>query len=730
MSEGLMSLDAPHALSRGSLLLRTLLAAAFLGITTWISSISDEPVGALEGLVTAIPLALCVLTGVTAMVMLAHAISSRRPSHAITAAAFASVATLLGAVPLFFPGAILPPNADGSAQTMFGSPQSSLILFYGWHVIFVVTIATAVVLGRIERPSGYSPATIWFTFCGALTPAAVLLGWAALAPETLPTLTAQGGLTETALTADRFLVALSASALVLAIAVSRARSIISRWLIAVLILSLGENIVNLHSQRYSLGWYFNGLFGFLADSAILAALVLSLARIERDAHRVASLDLLTGVMSRAAFMSVLSNELVLWSGRDLSLLWIDLDSFKEINDRLGHGGGDDVLRTTASRISQAAPGDVLARLGGDEFALLVRGANPRGTDEIATRILRALEQPMVVRGEHVVLTASIGIAPKSPGDTPEAILHRADMAHFSAKKSGRNRIARYDPVIAAEVESRARARRAVALAIEAREIELDLQPIVDLRDGRVHGAEVLARWVRSGGRVPAGEFIPHVESAGLISALGSLVLHRVAESMQELLERRPDVEFITVNLAAADLLDETVTGQLLGGPLRSHTRRVVLEITESQDLTESVRAHESIKLLTQAGYAIAIDDFGAGFSNVETLDSLRPAMLKLDRSLIQIAHTGTPGGKPFLRSAVGLGQSLGCTVLAEGVENSSQARMVRDMGVTYGQGWHYGRPVPLDEFLAAAPVERSRRGGKHTDGPSLSLGDVPEIRLP
>lgn len=409
----------------------------------------------------------------------------------------------------------------------------------------------------------------------------------------------------------------------------------------------------------------------------------------------------TGLLTRQFFRSRLAELLDSGTTR-VAALWIDLDDFKEINDRFGHRAGDVVLRTVAARLQQAARRhDIVGRLGGDEFAVLVTRSEDLDSLEILThRILLDLRNPITLVDATVYVSASIGIA-LSPDDgtTADALLHNADTAMYEAKKCGRDRHMYFAASMNAIADDRASIRHELGEAFRNKDFELHYQPIVDVSTGRVTMLEALVRWRRNGVVVPAQEFIDHATQTGHLRALGKIVLTLLDADLNlledELGETRPQVaaNFSGIELDERDVIDRLITWAPPGG-----FDKLVIEVTESALLDEHGRARDTLGILKRFGAKISIDDFGTGYSNLELLDRLEPDVIKIDRSLLQRASSH-PRGRAILDAAVRLAKALDARTVVEGVESQQMWDYVCTLGVDMAQGYHIARPMPLRQAI-------------------------------
>jgi diguanylate cyclase (GGDEF)-like protein len=422
----------------------------------------------------------------------------------------------------------------------------------------------------------------------------------------------------------------------------------------------------------------------------------------RAEERIAFLahhDALTGLPNRNLFRERAEQAVAdLGRGKGSAVLCLDLDRLKAVNDTLGHGAGDQLLRAVAGRLTACARDtDTVARLGGDEFAVVQAGVDdPEDAELLAERILQALAQPYDLDGHRVVVGASLGIAlaPRD-GAQGERLLRCADTALYRAKTDGRGVHRFFEP----EMDTRLLARRTMELdlrrALGANELELLYQPLVNLRAGRVCGFEALLRWRHpERGMVSPAEFIPVAEETGLIIPIGAWALRRACLDASAW----PEPVRVAVNVSPVQFrsprLVEAVAEALSEADLPAS--RLELEITESVMLHDSAATMGTLRRLHDLGMLIAMDDFGTGYSSLGYLRSFPFDKIKIDQSFIQdLQKEG--GAEAIVRAITGLGCSLGMRTTAEGVETEAQLSRLRFEGCTEAQGYLFGRPGPAAE---------------------------------
>lgn len=420
-------------------------------------------------------------------------------------------------------------------------------------------------------------------------------------------------------------------------------------------------------------------------------------RIERLAHY----DGLTGLANRNLFKERIEEALARYRRSDarFAVLLLDLDKFKAVNDALGHQSGDMLLKEVAGRIkSEIREVDTAARIGGDEFALIVMpgdGLLPEGAATLAGRLVKALAQPYEIDGHPVVIGCSIGIAVvPEHGTRIDEILRNADLALYKSKNAGRNCFNAYSNELKAEADRRNVLEIELREAIWREEIEVFYQPIVDLDSGETRSVEALARWHHATrGFIPPSEFIPVAEEGGLIVELGNLVL---AKACRDAAKMPGDIK-VAVNLSATQFANSDVVDAVIFALVDSRLSepRLELEITESVFLADNQDNLKTLQRLRKLGVAIALDDFGIGYSSLSYLTAFAFNKVKIDKSFID--RIGRPETVAVLASIVQLAKTLNLAIVAEGIETREQAEQVRALGITLGQGYYFSRPLPLAE---------------------------------
>jgi diguanylate cyclase (GGDEF)-like protein len=384
-----------------------------------------------------------------------------------------------------------------------------------------------------------------------------------------------------------------------------------------------------------------------------------------------------------------------------------------VNDSLGHGAGDELLVAVAARLSALhGPEDTVARFGGDEFAILVADHGPADLDQVAERVMVSFRQPFVLGTDEVTVHASIGLA-LGQAETDDAgdLIRNADVAMYVAKRNGKDRC----EVFEASMYEAARRRLEVAGelhgAIGRGELVLHYQPVVELHNGRIVGAEALVRWQHpERGFLPPSEFIPIAETRAVIITLGRWVLN--AACRQVAAWRREgivDPEFyVTVNLSARHVQDPGVVDDVVSA-LRDAdlpASAIVIEVTESTLIHDLERTRITLAELKRVGVRLAVDDFGTGYSSLSYLGSFPVDLVKIDKSFVD--HVAkTPSGAALVRAVVELAHGLGLKAVAEGVEERDQAVALEGLGCTLAQGYLFARPLPAEGLAAAVAADHA-----------------------
>lgn len=451
------------------------------------------------------------------------------------------------------------------------------------------------------------------------------------------------------------------------------------------------------------------LMSFVAYLAVIGAVMVRLGARERRHTQELVIqsrhDALTGLPNRLAINESIYFELARArrSGGQAMLFYLDLDRFKDINDSLGHMGGDRLLVEVAARLRTILRReDTLARLGGDEFLVLVADGHVEDASVVAERIAGVFSTPFEILGNAINISASIGICVlPDDGEDVDTLLQHADAAMYEAKHHGRSRYAFYQAALGERILKRLKLREDFKRALSDEEFTLHYQPLIDMRSGEVVGAEALVRWndPRQGPRSP-GEFIPCAEESGLILPLGEWVLRHACRQCKAWEEAGHDL-YVAVNLSTRQFQDpelvEKIRDALAAAGLAP--AKLELEITETAAMQNAEASIEVMNKLKSLGIRLAIDDFGTGYSSLSYLKRIPADIIKIDRSFVSEIHNN-PDDFAIVRTVLALGASLEKRCLAEGIETAAHFEVLRDLGCHYAQGYWMSKPLPAGQFDA------------------------------
>lgn len=442
-------------------------------------------------------------------------------------------------------------------------------------------------------------------------------------------------------------------------------------------------------------------------------LIGNLERMNRELAATADLlshavshDTLTGVLNRTGLTAMLTARMAEPDGRDDGLVLIDLDDFKAINERYGHATGDEILRETARRLGAAVPlPHWIGRLGGDQFAVLLPGQTPEGSElgQTLGGLIGLFAEPIRHEGRSVSVNPSLGFALRTGAGDLADWLARADSALGSAKAEGRNRWIVYDDAIGARIRLARDLQNDMAEALERGDIELHWQPQLSLARGHVVSFEGLLRWTHPmHGRIAPPAAVAAARAARVAPRLVEFVVGRACDMLARLdAAGRPDMS-VGINLSPHDLLDDHTCDVLedITRERRVDRARIEIEIIEDAMLDDTV-ALGALGRIAAAGFRLAVDDFGAGYSWLSVVQTCRFATLKIDRRFVGHLETSI-ADRTMIRTAVAMARSLGLDVVAEGVETEAQLRLVSELDCDRAQGWFVGHPVDTDTAVTLA----------------------------
>lgn len=448
---------------------------------------------------------------------------------------------------------------------------------------------------------------------------------------------------------------------------------------------------------------------------------------ERESRHQALHDALSGLPNRHHFVERLQQALdgVIQSRNNhrVVVAYIDVDRFKDVNDTMGHAAGDALIMAVATRLQQQlGPNDFLARFGGDEFAVLRHSGSDDAEAELASRLRDAFEDAFDVYGQHVRMTATVGLA-QAPdhGASPQELMRHADIALYQGKNQGRDRAMLFCAEMAAEVEQRREIELELHTAIDAGGLQLHYQPLISCSTGQVVGLEALLRWRHPGkGDISPAVFVPIAEEAGLMPALGAFVLERAFEEAK----RWPNLD-LAINLSPVQFRHVDLV-ELLERLLAKHDvnpSRIVLEVTEGVLMESTDRNRHILETVRGLGFKVALDDFGTGFSSLRYLCDFRFDKIKIDRAFVTGIHE-RKRAMTIIQSVVTLGRGLGMDIVAEGVETEAEASVMRLVGVTELQGFFFSQATPADQVDALI----ARMAGAPAAGRSGAIATVADLR--
>jgi diguanylate cyclase (GGDEF)-like protein len=422
------------------------------------------------------------------------------------------------------------------------------------------------------------------------------------------------------------------------------------------------------------------------------------------ANHAARHDALTGVLNRTGFIEELNARLHR-SRQAQVVLMLDLDRFKAVNDTLGHGAGDDLVRRICVAVAAVIPtSGVLARLGGDEFGLVLEAMSAEGVDNLCTQILKVCNQTRVISGHEVQVSASIGVAMQNRAFSDVELLRQADLALYAAKREGRNRYRIFDAALDKATKYRLSIENGLERALRSAQFRMVYQPIVTARDAEIVGYEALVRWESPEyGMISPAEFVPIAEETGMILEIGEWIARQALKDC-----RRWNGPYVSINLSARQFLRHNVAERLLKYAADANVppQRIQIELTETAIIDDVTRAANNLKIMREAGMRVAIDDFGTGYSSLSYLNQFAIDCIKIDKSFVD-RITRDRQSAIIVASVAKLARSLGISVVAEGVETDAQRMVLTMAGCEMLQGYLFGKPISSRELIELAEPLRA-----------------------
>lgn len=420
----------------------------------------------------------------------------------------------------------------------------------------------------------------------------------------------------------------------------------------------------------------------------------------------ADYDNLTGLPNRKLFYELLNQE-IKQSRRDGFAIWIlflDLDGFKEVNDTLGHHVGDILLQKVAERLqSLMRNADIVARLGGDEFVIILTDIDETTyVDKICSKIIESIGKEYRINSEEVFVTASIGIAnfPQDADNTAD-LLKYADQSMYVSKNEGKNRFSYFTPELQHASMLRKEVTTELRQGIAENNYRLYIQPIVNLKTGKVHKAEVLLRWIHpTKGMISPADFIPIAEETGVIKDIGHWIFKNTFELLSNWKHRIPDDFQLSINMSPVQLKSTDKNSDDWLDLIEQYGLKgsnIVIEITEGLLLKNDSVVNERLKRFSKAGVQVAIDDFGTGYSSLAYLQEFDIDYLKIDQCFIQKLDHGT-SEESLSHAIIVMAHQLGLQIIAEGIETVEQENILKGMDGDFGQGYYYSKPIEPDSF--------------------------------
>lgn len=430
-------------------------------------------------------------------------------------------------------------------------------------------------------------------------------------------------------------------------------------------------------------------------------------KIEEFIHHQAYHDALTGLPNRNFLLEKIESIIKEHPSDDkkIAIIFLDLDNFKKVNDTEGHEAGDQLLRIATKRMRNCVrEADILARLGGDEFVILIESdISQSGLMRLSANILESLAKPFILNNHNHFISCSMGISIYPRDDTlPEGLIGKADMAMYRAKKMGKNNFQFYSEELERLALHQLEFEHNLRYAITNSQIDIYLQPEIQVSSGKIVAAEALARWIRpDGSMIPPAQFIPVAEQANLISDVGRIVFDKVCAEIARWKQHGINRITVAINLSAREFKDADLANNIQNKLMEYDVdgEHIVLEITESLFMEDKESVLRTMKQLRNAGIRFAIDDFGTGYSSFSYLQDLPIDYLKIDRSfLMDVTHNKKKYA--IARSIIDIGNHLDLQVIAEGIEDQETLDFITKNQCAMAQGFFMYRPMPKDDFFA------------------------------
>ena len=425
----------------------------------------------------------------------------------------------------------------------------------------------------------------------------------------------------------------------------------------------------------------------------------------REIKYVANHDKLTGLLNRGQFVQQLNEVIGIPEGENVALMFIDLDNFKPINDTQGHDAGDQLLVGVSEILkSILGPNDFAGRFGGDEFLVLMRDVNQRSeVDVVCEEILRRLNAEIEIKGNPIVVSASIGVVYCDSQDYQncDSLLNNADLAMYAAKRQGKSRYCFFTSELRDAVDVENAIRSHIMSGIHQRQFVLHYQPIINFHDGKIRSFEALARWQHpERGLLFPSDFIPVAEATGLVVPLGHQIIETACQQLAEwdrtLGDAARDLK-INVNFSPIQILESRFVDSICSVVESSgiSPSRICIEISESLLVCNPEKAIQTLTKIKSFGFQLHLDDFGTGYSSLNYLDELPVDLLKIDRSFVQKLEN-EHNENAVVRMIIAMAVALDVEVVAEGVENEIQIEMLKSMNCVLFQGNYFSKSMPAD----------------------------------